>query len=97
MQKTNLVLTATPGLQDKIVRIRRYRENSFVSLPLTCGKLCGYCSKGVPREKRHLKGCLTLAHKFLPYLLTGRGLRRHQGDYHFPLLLPQIQPNREYL
>jgi len=59
MQKTNPVLTTTPGLQDNIVRIKRYRENSFVSFPLTYGKLCGYCSKGVPREKRHLRGCLT--------------------------------------
>jgi hypothetical protein len=39
MQKTNLILTTTPGLQDKIERIKRYRENSFVSLPLTYGKL----------------------------------------------------------
>jgi len=62
MQKTNLVLTTTLGLQDKIVRIKRYRENSFVSFPLTYGKLCGYCSKGVPREKRDLKRCLTLTH-----------------------------------
>jgi len=41
----------TPRLQDKIARIKRYRENSFVGPPLTCGKLYGYCSKGVAREK----------------------------------------------
>jgi hypothetical protein len=57
VQKTNPVLTTNPRLQDKIARIKRYRENSFISLPVTCGKLCGYCSKGVHREKRHLRGC----------------------------------------
>jgi len=47
--------TTTRRLQDKIARIKRYKENSFVSLPLTYGKLCGYCSKRVPRKKRHLE------------------------------------------
>ena len=51
MQKTNLVLTNTQGLQDKIVRYERHRENYFIDIPLTYGKLCGYCSKGY-LEKR---------------------------------------------
>jgi len=58
---TNLSLYLTPGLQDKIVRIKRYREDSFVSLLLTCGKLCGYCSKGVSKEKIHHREYLTPA------------------------------------
>jgi len=61
MQKTNPVWTTIHGLQDKIARIKQYRENSFVIVPLTYGKLCGYCSKGVPREKRPLRECFTLA------------------------------------
>ena len=40
VQKANLVLTTTPGQQDKIARIKWYRQNSFVSFPLTYGKLC---------------------------------------------------------
>jgi hypothetical protein len=84
MQKTNLVLTITLGLLEKIVRIRRYREISFVSFPLSCGKLCSYYSKRVPKEKRHHRGCLTQAHYFLPYLLMRHRLQRHQGDYHLP-------------
>jgi len=38
VQKTKLVLTTTHGLQDKIVRYERYRENSFVSVRLTYDK-----------------------------------------------------------
>jgi len=71
---TDLNLYLTPRLQDKIVRYERYKEDSFISFPPTCGKLCSYYSKGALKEKRHLKGCLTLAHSFLPYLLTGHGL-----------------------
>jgi len=52
-------LYSTPRVQDKIVRYERYRENSFISVLLTCGKLCRYCSKGAPKEKRHHRGCLT--------------------------------------
>jgi hypothetical protein len=44
LTKPNLYFT--PELQDKIVRYKRYRVNSFVSVPLNCGKLCNYCSKG---------------------------------------------------
>jgi len=87
---TNFNLYLTPGLQDKIVRYERYKEDSFISFPLTCGKLCSYCSKGAHKEKRHLKGCLTLAHCFLPYLLIGRGLKRQEETVTSPPMLPQI-------
>ena len=72
MQKT--VLPTTHGLQDKIVRYKQYRENSFFSLLLTYGKCVDIVLRGVPRERRHLRECSTLAPYTLPYLLTGRGL-----------------------
>ena len=75
-KRITFILPTTHGLQDKIVRYERYIENSFVSLLLTYGKCIDIVIRGVPREKRHLKECLTLAPYTLPYLLTRRGLQR---------------------
>ena len=74
MQKTNPVLPTTHGLKDKIVRYERYRENSFFSVSLSYGKCVDIILRGVPREKRHLRKCLSLAPYILPYLLMGCGL-----------------------
>jgi len=54
MQKTNLfILPTTHELHDKVVRIKRYRENSFFSLLLTYGKCVDIVLRGVTGEKRH--------------------------------------------
>ena len=67
LTKPNLYFT--PELQDKIVRYKRYRVNSFVSVPLNCVTIV---LRGAPKKKRHNRGCFTLAQYFLPYILTGR-------------------------
>jgi len=53
--------------------------------------------RGVTREKRHLRECLTLVPYTLPYLLTGHGLLRPKRIVTSPKRLPQIRLDREYL
>ena len=48
MQKTNMILPTTHGLQDMIVRYEQYRENYFVNVPLTYGKYVVIVLWGVP-------------------------------------------------
>jgi hypothetical protein len=96
MQKTNPVLPTTHGLQDKIVRYGQYRENSFISVPLTYGKCVVIILRGY-LEKRHLRECFNpgTINPTLPSDETW--ITETRGDCHFHPMLPQIRPDREYL